>query len=73
MIMEITNNTATEVKVGIITLGAIDYSGDVDYFKITAPVGGEYYITTTGEIDTYGSLLDSKGIELYQMMIAMRI
>jgi hypothetical protein len=41
--------------------GAFDYSGDVDYYRFTAPYTGVYEFYTTGSKDTIGTLYDQTG------------
>jgi Subtilisin-like serine proteases len=44
--------------------GNINYSNDVDYFRIIAPTDGEYIIKTTGTSNTVGYLYDSSNTQL---------
>ena len=44
--------------------GAIDFSGDEDFFRISVPRRGRLTIYTTGSTDTYGYLMDSSCNEL---------
>lgn len=38
---------------------AINYPGDIDFFKFTAPMNGTYTIQSTGSTDTFGSIYDN--------------
>lgn len=44
--------------------GAINYAGDVDYFRVDVGSSGTLTAYTTGSTDTYGYLLDSGGSTL---------
>ena len=55
-----TRSKATEVSLGSSTAGSLS-SGDVDYFRIEIRDAGTLSVSTTGNMDTYGSILDSSG------------
>lgn len=57
-------STATGLSIGSTLYGTIDYGGDEDYFRFTAPTSGSYTIESTGSTDMYGHLLNSSGSEL---------
>ncbi|NLL05589.1 MAG: hypothetical protein GX270_07340 [Clostridiaceae bacterium] len=50
-----TTNEATLIEVGSETAGTINYEGDVDYFKFTAPEDGIYHIVDTSSRYINGS------------------
>lgn len=50
--------SATTVKPGSVTPGALDVPGDQDYFKFTAGQRATYVIYTTGDTNTTGELYD---------------
>ena len=51
---------ATEVSLGSSTAGMLS-AGDVDYFVIEISDSGTLVVSTTGSVDTYGSILDGSG------------
>ncbi|MCH2065458.1 MAG: BACON domain-containing protein, partial [Roseibacillus sp.] len=53
--------TATPIAPNSTTAGVIDPGGDLDYFRIEVPAPGLLTVRTTGDIDTYGRLLDAAG------------
>ena len=57
-------NTATLVSPNSTTPGNFLIADDLDYFQIDVPENGMIQISTTGNIDTYGSLLDASGATL---------
>ena len=57
-------NTATLVSPNSTTPGNLLIADDLDYFQIDVPENGMIQISTTGNIDTYGSLLDASGATL---------
>ena len=57
-------NTATLVSPNSTTPGNLLIAGDLDYFQIDVPENGRIQISTTGNIDTYGRLLDASGATL---------
>ncbi len=59
-----TIETATQAPVNDSILGEIEAEGDVDVFQIDLPVIGELKIGTTGDLDTFGYLLDANGVEI---------
>ena len=44
--------------------GRIDFNGDWDYFRITAPTTGTYTFYTTGNTDTVGYLYNSSRVQI---------
>jgi hypothetical protein len=61
------SNTATNpsvLAVGASLQGSIEDLGDVDCFAITLPTSGRLTIGSTGALDTYGELRDSKGASI---------
>lgn len=56
--------TAYTVTLHAQTAGAIDVSGDLDYFKFTPTVSGTYIIYTTGSTDTKGYLYNASQTQL---------
>ena len=54
-------NTAFTINVETTINGIINYAGDLDYFKFTAPCSGTYIIESSGSMDTYGKLFNSSG------------
>ncbi len=56
-----TRTDATIVAVGSRVWGVIDPSDDVDYFSFTVSNTADYWVYTTGDLDTVGELLDSDG------------
>jgi M6 family metalloprotease-like protein len=44
--------------------GRIEYAGDNDFFRIDISIAGSLTVETTGDTDTYGSLLDASGNQL---------
>lgn len=52
-------STAYILQVGNQVSDAIDYSGDVDFFKFTPTYSGTYTMATSGSTDTYGYLYDA--------------
>lgn len=56
--------TAYTVTLHSQTAGAIDVSGDLDYFKFTPTVSGTYIIYTTGSTDTKGYLYNASQTQL---------
>ncbi|MCB4751060.1 MAG: PPC domain-containing protein, partial [Sulfurovum sp.] len=55
-------NTATPIGLNSTTPGSIEVKRDEDWFKIAIPHGGGMLtVYTTGQTDTYGSLLDANG------------
>ena len=59
-----TRATAADVALGSSTNAAINFPGDIDYFRVVLPTAGTLTIYTTGSTDTYGRLLDANGVEL---------
>jgi hypothetical protein len=59
-----TADTATAVNLNSTTNGAINFAGDVDFFRVQMSGAGTLLIYTTGSTDTYGRLLNSSGVEL---------
>ena len=59
-----TIQTATKVLRSSTTAGKIEVAGDVDVFRIDTISAGSLSVSTTGNTDTYGYLLDSNGQEL---------
>ncbi|MFA7241629.1 MAG: hypothetical protein WC091_16075 [Sulfuricellaceae bacterium] len=57
---------ATTVQPDSLTPGRIETGGDKDYFRIDVPSSGSLTVTTTGNSDTYGFLLDGRGQSLGQ-------
>ena len=57
---------ASAVSLNTQTDTGIDYPGDMDYFAFTLDQKGTLEISTLGDTDTYGMLLDSNGAELAQ-------
>lgn len=55
---------ATVVQPVSSTAGRIETAGDNDYFRINIPSNGSLTVSTTGNTDTYGYLLDSNGQQL---------
>jgi len=57
-----TTAAATSINPSSSTAGNIETAGDNDYFRIVIPAGGgSLTVSTTGNTDTYGYLLDSAG------------
>ena len=56
--------TAFDLPLDVPVAGVIDSSTDVDMFKLTVPERREVLIYTTGDLDTAGALLDSRGSEI---------
>ena len=54
-------SSATRVELPSKIYGAIDPGSDVDWFRFEVAAGGEVTMATTGRLDTYGRLYDSKG------------
>jgi|GEM_PF-2766208 len=44
--------------------GVIDYAGDIDWFKFTATVQGNYSFASSGNTDMYGELYNAAGTRL---------
>ena len=44
---------------------AINPAGDVDFFRLNLPSGGDFVVNSTGTTDTYGQLLNSSGTVLF--------
>lgn len=59
-----TMSSATLIQVGSSYSGNINYGGDVDFFKFTPTVSGNYVIASSGSTDTYGYLYNSSGTQL---------
>ena len=59
-----TRATATTVTSGTEVTGNINPGTDEDYFSIVAPGPGTLTATTTGELNTRGTLYDSDGTQL---------
>ena len=59
-----TSDTATEVTIDSAISGNIDTRSDKDYFTFTVPENGRVTISTTGNLDTRGTLLNSDGSQL---------
>jgi hypothetical protein len=60
-------NCATEIAittVGGAATGSIEQGGDEDLFRVEVSTAGYWSIATTGNMDSYGYLLDSGGAEL---------
>ena len=55
---------ATKVGVDSRTAGKIETTADNDFFRFEVGTAGTLTVYTTGSTDTYGYLLNSKGIEL---------
>src|SRR5690606_33402935 len=55
-------DTATPIGSGA-TAGVL-HAGDVDWFRLTVPVGHTVSVTSAGTIDTYGHLHDAAGAEV---------
>ncbi|MBF8305961.1 MAG: hypothetical protein HW398_1149 [Acidobacteria bacterium] len=56
-----TMETAYDLSVGTPFSGAIDWAGDLDYFRLQITSSGTLTAYTTGDTDVYGYLLDSSG------------
>lgn len=52
-------SAATTLSVNSSRVGAINSSGDIDYFRIQVPSSGTLTVRTTGATDTYGFLKNS--------------
>ncbi len=50
---------AETIKLNTTTNASINYPGDIDFFKFTAPMNGMYTIQSTGSTDTFGSIYDN--------------
>lgn len=59
-----TFDKATVVNVPSTTGGAIEFAGDLDYFRFTITSTRSFTATTTGTADTFGILLNSAGATL---------
>jgi hypothetical protein len=57
-------STATAVNVPSTTSGAIQFAGDLDYFRFTITGTRSFTATTKGTTDTFGILLNSAGAML---------
>lgn len=57
-----TQDTATPIGAGT-HAGTLD-AGDVDWFRLTVPVGHSVSVTSSGSTDTYGHLHDASGAEV---------
>ncbi len=53
--------TASAIQMQIEALSEINYPGDEDYLSFTTPIGGNYIIKSSGELDTFGYLYDDTG------------
>ena len=58
------NRGATAVVSGMPVAGNIETGDDQDYFSISVPGAGSLRATTTGGLDTVGTIYDSEGNEL---------
>ncbi|MBC2581761.1 S8 family serine peptidase [Clostridium sp. DJ247] len=58
------SSSAASMTIGNQIPAAINYAGDVDFFKFTPIFSGTYIIGTTGTTDTYGYLYDSNQNQL---------
>ena len=56
-----TRDGAVRIEVGTATEGAIDYAGDVDWWRFDLPSSGAVVISTAGSVDTVGRLVDAAG------------
>jgi len=57
-------DNATSIELNSPTHGSIEYSRDVDYFRIIVPSSSRLFIATSGETDTFGRLFSSGGFEI---------
>ena len=55
---------ATELVIGAVVDGRIEVGTDVDYFRLELSEAAEIEISTTGDLDTTGSLRDSEDQEV---------
>ena len=55
---------ATIIALNTSINGIVDYAGDIDFFKLDITERAMVNIYTSGNIDTYGHLLDSNGAEI---------
>ena len=53
--------TASWISIGSTVNAALETTGDYDYFAFTPSTSGSYTLSSTGTIDTYGSLYSSSG------------
>ena len=54
-------STATNMEINSSTRGRIETEEDYDYFRVSLTTTGVLTVNSTGHIDTYGSILDSRG------------